>query len=395
MRTQKITLTENQLRGIITEVVKQVLKYPLNEISIKDKYDMETKNGKNKLPFDLYCQLCELDPTTTPQKVGKYANWILAKYTPGTDFDNLRVALKWYGDGVNRNIISRLNISPDINSFGSYDDLINTINSIKASDGTKISNSEYNNRLKLEGQFDILGSNDTFEIIEPYTFKAERYFGSGTNWCTVANEKYFNDYIENGTLFIVYPKNGDKTMKMQFYFENEEFADYVNDISDTPLECIEHVVTNEREFKSLLSLCKKTWADNGRLFMTIDDVLVDIKRRLADGEDPKNIFDRVYDFNEYGVAKVILKSKFNIINTNNEILCDEWFYCIDDFNEYGVAVVELNNKNNLINTKGEILCNKMYDWIGEFDENGVAAVGLGGNKYHIDIKGKMLKKRKK
>ena len=159
----------------------------LTEISIKDKFQKETQIGKNKLQFDLFQQLCQLDPTTTPNKVGKYSNWILAKYNPNVDLNALRIALEWYADGIKNNIIKQLGISTDINTFKSYDELISTIDGVRRSGDAQLSNSEYNNRQKLEGQFEILGSTQSYDIVQPLTFKAERYFGSGTEWCTVAN----------------------------------------------------------------------------------------------------------------------------------------------------------------------------------------------------------------
>lgn len=53
----------------------------LSEITIKDKYDKESRLGKTNLDYHTYAAICQLDPTYNSQtdKVGKYTNWLLAK----------------------------------------------------------------------------------------------------------------------------------------------------------------------------------------------------------------------------------------------------------------------------------------------------------------------------
>ena len=261
--SKRIFVTESQYMQLI------------NEITIKDKYEKETQVGKNKLPYDVFEFVCNIDPTTKPNKVGKFANWLLAKYDENTDWQRLKVAMEWYADGLKRGIITRNGISNDINSFKSYSELINAINSLKSDSNTQMSTSEYNNRNKLEGQYEVVGSTSRYDIVKPLTFEAERYFGSGTAWCTVANIQYFKQYTEQGPLFIIYPKNGDKTLKMQFHFESGSFADYNDNVHKGGGDCIESVVTDENEMMSLITLCKKIF--NKKYFITIEDKIEALK----------------------------------------------------------------------------------------------------------------------
>ena len=184
----------------------------INEISIPDKYNKEKEKnnyiGKG-IDFDTFENLCNIDPTTKQNKVGKYCNWLIAKYNPGSDFNELKRCIEWFADGVKRNILSRYGIPSDINSFKTYEELIETMNSLNNNDDLDISSSEYNNRNKLEGQFKVLGSTRFYDIIAPKTFESERYFGSNTDWCTVANNDYFSSYMKRGQLYIIYPKNGE------------------------------------------------------------------------------------------------------------------------------------------------------------------------------------------
>lgn len=62
----------------------------INEITIQDKFNKETENGKNKLPFEIFDKLCRLDPTLRGDNVGKFTNWILSKYYEDADIDTLK-----------------------------------------------------------------------------------------------------------------------------------------------------------------------------------------------------------------------------------------------------------------------------------------------------------------
>ena len=110
-------MTEKLLKNIIKESIKKIL---LNEISIKDKYQKE--QSKLNMSFGTFEQLCNLDPTTKPNKVGKYVNWIIAKYNPNADLRKLHRCLEWYSDGAKRGILTRYNIPLDINQYKSYTD---------------------------------------------------------------------------------------------------------------------------------------------------------------------------------------------------------------------------------------------------------------------------------
>ena len=383
---KKIRLTESELYTLLNESVKSIL----NEISIKDKYQMETQTGKNRHPYNLFTKLCQIDPTTTENKVGKYSNWLLQKYNPDTDINVLRRCMEWYADGIKRNILQRYGISTDINSFKSYDELISTMEGIMKSDDSDMSASEYNNRQKLEGQFEVLGSTSIYSVIQPLTFEAERYFGSGTEWCTVANKDYFKQYTRKGSLFILYPKDGDNEGKMQFHFESDSFADYEDNVYESPLECMENVVYDENELGKLTELCKNIWKDKADYFMTFEECLPIAIQRLSDGENPKDIFDWVDDFRE-GLAKVVLKEKWNFINQNSELINpNRWYNWIGNFYE-GFAKVKLKDRDwNFINQNGEIAFpNQWFDGVYDFSE-GFAKVRLNGYYNFINQNGDYL-----
>lgn len=250
----------------------------INEITIQDKFNKETENGKNKLPFEIFDKLCRLDPTLRGDNVGKFTNWILSKYYEDADIDTLKKALSAYGDAHRRGVLSRYGISTNINSFKTYNELIDIIKMLSSKDDFALSNSELNNRQKLNGQYEILGSTNNFEVIKPLTYKAERYFGSETSWCTVADENYFNEYVGSSVehpLYIIYPKNGESHLKMQFYFSGEEYANSNNKQYDLPLTCIiqtlcysfvdedngDVIIEKHSDLDDLISLCGKLFGE--------------------------------------------------------------------------------------------------------------------------------------
>lgn len=260
---------------------------------------------------------------------------------------------------------------------------------VMKSDDNDMSASEYNNRQKLEGQFKVLGSTSTYSVVQPLTFEAERYFGSGTEWCTVANKDYFDRYTERGSLFIIYPKDGDKKRKMQFHFESESFADYEDEVYEEPLECMKDVVHDDNELSELTKLCKNIWKDKANYFMTFEEYLTIAIQRLSDGESPYDIFDYVGSFRE-GFALVVLRGKYNFINQKGDILSpNQWFDNAYSFHE-GFARVYLHGKGyNFINQKGDILSpNQWFDDADDFSE-GFACVNLNGDSYYIDTEGKL------
>ena len=320
----------------------------INEISIKDKFNKETENGKNKLPFDVFDKLCRLDPTLRGDNVGKFTNWILSKYYEDADIDTLKKALYTYGDASKRGVLSRYGISTNINSFKTYDELIDIIKMLSSKDDFVLSNSELNNRQKLNRQYEILGSTNNFEIIRPLTYKAERYFGSETSWCTVADENYFNDYIGSFgelPLFIIYPKNGESHLKMQFYFIGEEYADSNNRHYDLPLTCIiqtlcysfvdedtgDIMVEKHRDLDDLISLCGKLF---GEYLFNIEKYLErqsDVPTNLFTYSNleyvelPKNIttISRYAFENANKLKEVVIPSEVNFIGYEAFALCSE------------------------------------------------------------------------
>jgi len=77
---------------------------------------------------------------------------------------------------------------------------------------------------KEEGE--LIYDGETIKIIHPTTEAAACYYGRGTRWCTAATraENYFEDYNEDGPLYIIIPKNPQYPgEKYQVHFETSSF----------------------------------------------------------------------------------------------------------------------------------------------------------------------------
>lgn len=366
----------------------------LNEITIHDKYTIEKENGKTNLDYHTYMVICQLDPTVRSHYyAGKYCNWLLKKFDVRKIGDNeykrrIRVALEQYNDGVKRGILKRHGISNDIGSFKSVEDLVSTMSNVMGG-GIQMSQSASNHMDKLKGQYEIVGESENWMIVWPKTFEAERYFGSGTEWCTVANEEYFNSYTKRGDLYITVPKNMNNKLKMQFHFKTNSFADFEDNVYDNPKVCIFNVLGDGKEFDEVCEM----WSKRSMLFDELYQFvkISDVEGLLESGKDPSDIFDGVgYSYN--GVRKVILHHKYNLIDDKNRLLLPNmWFDWCSEFSG-GFAIVSLGNKFNFIDTDGNVLSDKWFDGCGDFQE-GLAVVVLGANQNFITMDGRMLSKQ--
>ena len=362
----------------------------LNEIAIRDKWRLETGKGKTNLPQDVYTQICELDPTTKNGNAGKYCDWLLKRVTPDMlrDTDKvrrLRIALEQFNDGKKRGILQRYGIPMDIGQYKTADELINTISGIM-SQGTAVSQSTANKMEQLKGQYDIVGEGKDWIVVHPKTFEAERYFGSGTEWCTVGNEEYFRRYSKQGPLYITFPKNGDDKLKMQFHFESKSFANYQDKVYDNPKVCIANVL---QEDKNRIEPLFELWSRINPDFNDYQYTFFDEAQGLLDsGKRPEEVFDWIDDFNN-DFATVILNGKWNFIDKEGKILSDQWFDYVGGFIN-GFAAVKLNGKYNFISIEGKLLFpNQWYDRIFSFHD-GFAPVKLNGKWNFINTEGKIL-----
>ena len=117
------------------------------------------------------------------------------------------------------------------------------------------------------------------------------------------------------------------------------------------------------------------------------DMINVILQRLANGEDPSNVFEYCGNFKN-GLAVVELNKKDNFITQDGKLLSNRWFDVAYNFHE-GFAVVMLNGRWNFINQEGKLLSNQWFDECGEFN-NGFAIVRLNEKDNFITQDGRFL-----
>ena len=384
----------------------------LNEIGLHDKWVKETGNGRTNLGYRTYAEVCSVDPTVRVvdhnRQAGKYCNWLLRVFDMSKVNDSeykhrLKVALEQYDDGLRRGILSREGISGDIGRFKSVDEFLDVMDKLMGGDKVMVSKSVSNNMDRLKGQYDVVGESRNWLVVAPKTWEAERYFGSGTEWCTVGNENYFNEYMEDGRLYITIPKSFDNKLKMQFHFNSGSFADYTDNVVANPKMCIYIVVGDGESFDEVCDMWSRIDPKFSKYYRFVKFSEVD--GMLESGANVYDVFDHVsFEYNGFRVVE--LNDLFNYIDRSDNLLSpDLWFVSADNFGSEGFTLVGVlvgnDIKYNFLTTKGTFLYDKpMDEWFDRVREffNGFAVVGVqnssGAVKYnYIGKNGELLWKR--
>ena len=277
--------------------------------------------------------------------VGRYGVWIGNMYINGSikpgDIPELKAALATYNKNKTQ--------LPQIKDCKSLSELIEWVKDL--SDDFKPVRKQSNAKENLEKVYE----DDEWIVYVPHSHAAARRGGEGTHWCTASeNDYYYNCYSNQGPLYINIRKSDGA--KFQFHFESNQFMN----ADDEPIQL------------------NKIGLSEGvvSFYSNIDPKF---KFRLK--------FDWIEDFKE-GFARVVLNDKWNYINTEGQLLSNQWFDAAGNFNE-GFAIVRINYKYNFINTEGQIAFNQWFDWAYDFHE-GFARVVLNDKVNYINTEGQLL-----
>ena len=314
-------------------------------------YNLVNSFLKNYPSIDIFVldTLLRIDPTVVQNSrglfVGRYGVWIANMYANGGiklgDIPELRAALTTYNKNKSQ--------LPQIKDCKSLSELIEWVKNL--SDDFKPVRNQSKSRANLENVYE----DNEWLVYVPHSHAAARRGGEGTHWCTASeNEYYYNCYSNQGPLYINIRKSDGA--KFQFHFESNQFMN----ADDEPVR-LNKIGLSE----GVISFYAK-----------IDPIF---KFRLK--------FDWIGDFNE-GFAVVELNGKWNFINTEGQILSNQWFDDTYDFNE-GFAKVRLNEQSNFINTEGQLLSQQWFEWVYSFNE-GFAKVYLNGKWNYINTEGQLL-----
>ena len=209
----------------INELIKYAAQFTLDQIyeQIKKKLAKQDRD----LSKEEFMTLVNLDPTYQgDQEQGSYTHWILNQFLNDPrilteDAEKIEEHLAVF-DKIKHKLEEK-----DINKYKSDADLFDAIEPYLEEDLR--SNRE---RMQVDtDDYDLIYSDEDWTIYSPNTWPASVMLGRGANWCTAANseqgEYYFNDYMEDGNLYILL-NNANPEEKYQFHFERREYTDKSN-----------------------------------------------------------------------------------------------------------------------------------------------------------------------
>lgn len=220
-------INEEKPRRTIMITESQAWDLLLEAATIQDIY----QKYYTQIPQEIFQQIVSADPTYNPQKpnkMGKYAKWLLAIYQKGNlktedlykATEYLRIFIKFNGKIEQK----------DIMKYKSLQDVYNVIQPFLQNPQQAATKAEEVRQIK-EGAEKVY-EDEKWMVIVPHTKEASCYYGKGTQWCTAADSSnnYFDAYNEEGLLYINILKGTD--VKYQFHFETNSFMD----ATDTPIK---------------------------------------------------------------------------------------------------------------------------------------------------------------
>lgn len=333
------------------------------------------------IPYDIYRQILELDPTYKNNRMGKYGKWLLNIYRKGTfkagDFGEARELLPIYDKY--KNVIQ----VKDIMTLGSMGELYQVVQPYMSGDQAT-SKSDAARKTK-EGAEKVYEDNQ-WVIIIPHTMEAAQLYGKHTKWCTAAEDKsknMFDYYNESGPLYINIRKSDGK--KFQFHFNSypRQFMDELdepilkNDDNHSIAEVIGltpgAVEFYKEKYPNFKDICLIIYGYNKTVEIGMNEYKNTNKKSYQ-------LFDELRINEDSDCWKLKIGDKCNFVNiSSSKILSKEWFCEASDFkNGYAIVGKYAKNKNlpswTYMDENGD-LCDKWFDTCRQINKQGLGVVG--------------------
>lgn len=204
---------------------------------VEDIYEKHYKD----IPDNEFRSLIAIDPTSiikdggdliSPtfddiKKVGQYSKWLFKLFMSNKlkleDAYKAKEYLKVFDNLKKKNVLDRDNIQKDINKYKNLPELFLAIEEYIDNDDDVYSKGDEERKIKKEETIKLF-ENENWIVLIPKTHKSACYYGSNTQWCTTASDPgYFNQYTQDGPLYINIDKNRNE--KFQFHFPTTQFMD--------------------------------------------------------------------------------------------------------------------------------------------------------------------------
>lgn len=187
----------------------------------------------NEITPDAYAEILKMDPTGSPDRKGKYLDWLIRKAYKA----NPRMIEDGYKISEYLAVFARVSskIGKQIGQIRDQYELGELVKPYIEKPESARSNNEVKRDVKQA--VTKLADSDGWVLLTPHNREAACYYGKNTKWCTAADEEKWNafdKYNRNGPLYILINKS-EPDEKFQFHFESEQYMDaedYPVDSSD-------------------------------------------------------------------------------------------------------------------------------------------------------------------
>ena len=237
-------LSESNLGQYLGQLLEEGL---LLEVSIDELRRQWVESGK--MDEETFNQVVQASNNQS-----NYATWLVKKV--GTELINTEDLHLWseiftffdrYKQRFQKKDINQVKTREDITAFiEDYNNVKDAVENQKSS-GMNKSDAEKTDPCLL-GKFKTSdGRKWTVYKTKPGQWKEERKIGSGTNWCTVASQHYFDSYLQRdpNPAYYIFINQKNPKEKYQIHYNSDQFKDKydreVNREEDWALEFLEYL----------------------------------------------------------------------------------------------------------------------------------------------------------